>query len=109
MTGEKRQSFFRRAYSSLFLPLRRWRANARRRAYLLQAKSDMYVYLKKCGNGSQPTLAEEYHFLGCCASLYEIYGFVPAGYVKESAMSIEAARLTKNKVFNPNIHLKEVH
>jgi hypothetical protein len=69
----------------------------------------MLSYLKKCGNGSKPTLAEEYHFLGCCASLYEVYGFVPSGYIKESAISIEAARLTKNKIFDPNIHLKEAH
>lgn len=73
------------------------------------AKSDMLAYLKKCGNGSKPTLAEEYHFLGCCASLYEVYGFIPRGYIKEAALSIEAVRLAKHNIFKPGIHLKEAH
>lgn len=109
MAQQNRQSLFFKAYSFLALHLGRAFERARLRVLLFQAKRELLMYLKLFGNGSKPTLSEEYYFLGCCASLYDVYGFIPVAYIKEAAAGIEAAHLSKQNIFNPDIHLKGIH
>ena len=108
MTTQNRQSLFFKAYSFLALSFKRARSNTRLKVHLFQAKRNLLMHLKLFGNGSKPTLSEEYYFLGCCAILYDIYGFIPSAYIKEIATVIDESHLSQQNKFNP-ITLKESH
>jgi hypothetical protein len=109
MAKQNRQSLFFKAYSFLALHLGRAFERARLRVLLFRAKRNLIMNLKIFGNGSKPTLSEEYYFLGCCAILYSIYGFIPDSYIKEIATVIDESHLSKQNIFNPDIHFKGIH
>lgn len=72
------------------------------------AKQELKRLLAAMGT-SKPTFTELHYFIGTCASLYDLYGYVPQGYICDAARIIERNRQLEAGRLIAHYALKEVH